>query len=465
MYRNQKKIPTVLALIILFVAIGGIIFINQSSHQLNSNAQASNIPADIHFTNTSDDAFTVSWFTASATTGMVNVEDNGKKLSYLEDADNDNIARPRTAHFVTIKNLKENSSYPVKVISGDTGCRAASNCPTFTQMTANHITANISLPAARGSIIGEDNNPAGNAIVYLTIGKSAPLSGKTDSAGLWVIPLNNLRTGDLLGRPNLSDNDIVQIVAKVATDKKTEAITDVKSIRQNLTIPPLAIGKSYNFIDLISKKDLLAGLNSTSNTLGIQTQIGSPNNILSTSTTKSIDILFPAADDDTTTDNQPRFRGIGPPGNQLIIVVNSSPQTAKVIVGADGTWVWRPPVALEPGTHYIGVTGYDKNGNYISLTRRFIVLKSGERVLGEATASATLTPTVNISATPTLVLVPSPTVTLVPVASPTGNPTIPVGTASATSVIPPKTGSTDKTFLLLGAGGSLLLLGLKLILF
>lgn len=463
MYRNEKKVPTLLAFFILFMGIGGILLFDRVSHQITSQAESTANPSDIHYTNVTDSSFTVSWFSATPSLGSAVVNDGGRALTYLDDIDSDNITRPRTAHFVTVKNLRENTSYPVKIISGAADCKISVNCPTFTQSTANRIIENTSIPAARGSILSEDNQPANNAIVYLTVGKSAPLSGKTDSAGLWVIPLNNLRTGDLLSRPNLSDNDIVQLVAKVASDKKVEAIIDVRSLRQNLTIPPLQIGKSYNLIDLISKKDLLANLGKT-NILGAQVQTGSPNNTSSISTSRSVDILFPSRDDDTTTDNQPRLRGIGPPGNQIIITVRSAPQTARVIVAADGTWVWRPTVTLEPGTHYIGISGYDKLGNYISLTRRFIVLKSGESVLGEATASATLTPTIPI-VTPTFSPIPSPTITLIPITSPTGNPTVSVGTPSTTPITAPKTGNTNATLLFMGGGASLLLVGLKFLLF
>lgn len=462
MYRKEKRIPTILAFFILMLGFVSAALFNKSSYQIGSKASSSIRPEDVHFTNISDSSYTATWFTSTPATGTLTVNDNGHTVSYLEDADSDNIVRPRNTHFVTVKNLKENTLYQTKIISGDASCKVSENCPVSSQTTANRLNNAVSIPAAHGSITTSDGKPATDAIVYLTIGKSPPLANKTDSLGLWVISFNNLRTGDLLSRPNLSDNDIVQIVAKISPEEKAEAVTDVKSIRQNLTIPPLQIGKTYNLIDLISKKDLLAGLNSY-NTLGIQTKNGSPNNISSATISNSINILFPLEDDDTTTDNQPRFRGIGPPGNQLIITVNSAPQTARINIASDGTWSWRPSYPLAPGTHHLGISGYDEKGNLLSLTRRFIVLKSGEQVLGEATASATLTPTINPSPTITLIPLPSamPTITLIPIASPTNK----AGTASATPIIPPKTGSTQTTLILIGTGASLFLLGLKFLLF
>lgn len=459
MHHKEKKIPTILALFILVTGITGTVFLNQTTRQNDSIASLSQRPDDVHFSNVSYDAFTATWFTANPTTGSIIIQDNGRKISVFEDMDSDNILRPRTTHLVTVKNLKENSSYKVKIVSGDPSCKLSENCPEFVQNTANRIINNLNLPAARGSVILPDGKPAIDAMVYLSVGKSSLLSGKTDSLGLWVIPFGNLRTSDLLSRPNLADNDIVQITAKINPDKKAEAVTDIKSVRQNLTIPPLEIGKSYNFIDLISKKDMLANLNKTTDILGTQTQSKTPANVSSLSTAKSIEILFPRYDDDTTTDNQPRFRGMAPAKSQLILIVNSSPQTAKVLTDPDGTWNWRPPSPLDPGVHHLGVSGFDENKNMINLSRRFIVLKSGEQVLGEATASATLTPTLS--------LIPSPTITLIPIKSPTPSVTlIPVNNPSAipistTPIVPPKTGSTQSTILFMGAGASLLLLGLK----
>lgn len=459
MYRKEKKIPTLLAFIILFIGIIGVVFINQTTHNSDSKASISTKPTDIHFSNITSDSFTATWFTFSATIGSLIINDNGRKTSYFEDLDNDNIPRPRTTHLVTVKNLKENSTYKISIVSGEDGCKLPENCISFEQNTTNVLLNNITLPAARGTVVLPDGKPATDAIVYLSIGKSSLLSGKTDSSGLWVIPFGNLRTSDLLTRPNLADNDIVQIIAKISTDKKAEALTDIKSIRQNLTIPALEIGKSYNFIDLISKKDMLASLNKTNDILGTQVQSKQSSNISSSTTSKSIDILFPRYDDDTTTDNQPRFRGVAPAKSQLIVIVNSSPQTAKLITSTDGTWNWRPPSALDPGIHHFGISGYDENKNLINLTRRFIVLKSGEQVLGEATASATITPTTKVSPTITLIPLSSPTPvnTLIPIASPTTK----ASSASATPIIPPKTGSVQSTIILILISVFLSIFGLR----
>jgi hypothetical protein len=209
----------------------------------------------------------------------------------------------------------------------------------------------------------------------------------------------------------------------------------------------MTLGNSYNFIDLISKKDLLAQ-SSGPKILGISQNI--PFN--------KLEIFFPKIDHETTVDRRPRFRGTGIPNSQLTITVNSSPQTGKIIVAPDGSWNWRPARELLPGIHYLSLQGYNEKNQLTTINRKFIVLKSGEAVLGESTPSASLTPAPTSWVTPTITPTPNPSI-------PTPSPTIttyPSNTLAPTSPpVPPRSGNTSMTFLLLGGSISFLLLGFK----
>lgn len=458
MYKKEKKIPTLLALFLLFFGIGVTVYLDRSSHLLTSSAKTVASPEDVHFTNISDNSFVVSWFTATPNEGWVKVSGDSISLTLLDDLDSDNISRPRNTHYVTVKNLQENSSYTVKIISGDARCLKKEACLTLAQKTASKLLDAFSLPPAKGKLITQTNDPAEGAIVYLTINNSLPLSGRVDSSGLWVIPLTGLRVQDYLNRPYLADDDLIQIVAKLDPNQISQALIDLKSIRQNLTIPPMQIGNSYNFINLISKQGSLA-LNANQKILGTQTE-----KVLQTSLSpfppenKVIDVFFPT-DGGTTPDNQPRIRGSGIPGSILTIIINSSPQTAKITVGKDGTWNYRPKKILPPGSHQITVQGYDQKGKRITLLRKFTVLKSGEQVLGEATASATLTPVLSPTDTP----IPSPLPSVIPSTTISFPPTaIPV--SLTTSPAPPPTGTTKPLLILFATAATLVALGTKLLL-
>lgn len=455
MYRKEKKIPTIFAFLILLGGLATATFLDRSAQTVTSLANKTPLPEEVHFTNISDNSFTVSWLTSSPTTGAIVATTGVKKSTILDDLDSDSIPRPRTTHYVTVKNLSENVSVSVKIISGSKNCNEEKFCPTFTQKTGAKLLSPLTLPPVRGSLFTPEGKSAEGAIVYLTIGKSAPLTGRVDSGGLWVIPLTQLRTQDFLGRPDFADSDIVQITAKLSETSMSTAIIDMKSIRQNLTIPQMIIGNSYNFIDLLSKKDALALL-ATQNVLGVKTE--------QSNKSAQVDILFPKYDDDTTPDSRPRIRGTGKPGSQLLITVNSSPQTGKVTVGSDGTWNFRPEKELPPGVHHLTIQEYDEKGSLITYTRKFIVLKSGERVLGEATPSASLTPTFSPTLAPSLPASPTPLQTSSPL--PTSSSVSPTLTSSpALSSPPPRSGTGTPTVLLIGISTLLLLTGAKLLIF
>lgn len=456
MYKTKKRIPTLLALVILFMGIGTTVYLDKMSQSNITKALEVTVPEDVRFSNISDNSFTISWFTSRPSLGSVIIKNNSESLVYIDDLDSDNIPRPRTNHYVTVKNLGENSVYSVKISGNGQSCNENfNNCPVFSQKTGNKLPGTLNLPPVHGTLITKTNQPVINAIVYVTIAGSSLISARTDSSGLWVIPLSNLRSKDLWGRIEISDNDPVSIYAKIDPLQFASAVIDMKSVRNNTTIPPIQIGETYNFIKLMSKNSQLAN-SLNQNILGTQTNI--PN---STLPNNNFDIIFPQNNGDTTVDNQPRFRGTGLKNKIILITVNSSPQIGRVVVGADGTWVWRPDQPIAPGNHTINIQAYDDNGQLITITRQFIVLKSGESVLGEATSSATLTPTRTPTAIPTISITNIPIITIT--TAPTTAPTISVSSPTITIKQPPPTGNFKTTLLLSIGGGILLFSGLYLI--
>ncbi len=479
MYRKEKKIPTIIALFLILGGLGIGVYLDRRPQSFTSMANPSNVPVDVQFTNVSDSSLTVSWLTAQETTGSVVVSSDVQKLTFLDDGDSDNLPRPRNTHYVTVKNLSEDTNYSVKVISGTNSCKEERACPVFSQKTASKLSSTLDLPPTHGVIVDKNGKPQEGAIVYLTVSNNSILSGKTDKLGLWVIPFNNLRTGDLLSRPNLSDSDLIQITVKNSSDGVSSAVIDLKSIKQNLAIPDMVIGNSYNFINLLSKKDQLAKLNNQ-NILGAKTAV----TIFPTMTKKpekpaEIDILFPQNDRDYTPDKKPKLRGVARPGSQVLITVKSDPQTGKIKTAKDGTWSWTPPKNLEPGLHEVTIQSYDSSGKLVTVKKTFYVLKSGESVLGEATLSGEL---ITVTCAPSVCL-PSPTTI------PTTAPTVPSATPAPTSppqptavqptviaptlqpqptsppVGAPRSGSTGPTTILFAASAALLFLGTKLLLF
>lgn len=461
MYRKVRKLPTLIGLLIIFAGIGLAIYSDNTQKQILTSAKDYSPPSDIQFSNITDTSITVSYLTENAAISFVEVVNNlGFKETFLDDLDSDNIPRPRTAHLTTIKNLKEDSTYKIRLRSGGNKCLPATFCPTLTQKTALRLKNTVSLPPVHGKLVTKEGKAAESSIIYLRVGKSALLSGRVDSLGIWVIPLNNLRSQDLITKPEINETDLIQITAKLSPKDISEAVIDVKSIQQNLSLPTMELGKSYNLISLLSKKDILAKI-SSQNILGSTTDKNYMVLTPSPTINPQLDILFPRSELDTTPDKRPRLRGIGKPGSELKITVYSTPQSSKVRVNSDGTWTFRPFSDLTPGIHTILVEGIDSRGKPISLTKKFVVLKSGEGVLGESTPSASLTPVSTTAPSPTPTSEISVSVTPLPSPFPSNTPTSIPPSPTSPPATPPKSGNTSTTLLIIGGGISLLVLGMK----
>lgn len=428
MYRKEKKLPTIIALFLLCFGFGGIFYFDKVSTQTITSAKYTSTPQNIHFSNISDTTITASWFSEKKELGNTQIKMNGKTFTYLDENDSDNVSRPRTTHYITFKNLAQNSPYQIKIIGGDPRCTTKDACPMY-EKTTSKKTSLSNFPPVRGTIVTSDNKPAEETIVYLVIGKSSPLSGRVDNSGLWVIPIQNLLTSDDLTKFEPQDTDTVEITAFSDSKLFAKLSTTFKSLRENSIIPRMQLGITYNLTGSSLEQT------GTANTLGIQDEK------YQTDDKGSLQLFFPKKQSDTTIDNRPRFRGVGQPGKQILITVNSTPQTAKITIGNDGVWDWRPPKILPPGKHFISIEGYDEYGNNISIKRDFFVLKSGESVLGDATNSATLTPTQQPSPTPaTPSETPIPTITIVPSNTPIPTQVLsPTSAESFTPTTPPPT--------------------------
>lgn len=489
MYRKERRIPTLLALFLLFSGLGITAYIDQSSQSLLTSAGSAGVPSHVHITNISDRSFTVSWVTDIPSIGAVTITKDGKQSTQLDDLDTDAIVRPRLTHAVTVHDLVPNTSYPITIVSGK---RCAKNaCPVVTQKTAEKSGTPSSMPPLRGTVQTANGSPAEGALVYVTVGQSLPLSSRTDSAGLWVIPMTNLRKQDLSELVELPDNDILQISIRRASQETTTAIMDVRSLRNNVSLPPLIFGNSYNLTDLLSKRKGIIAQQEQNKTLGATTnRTGAAQS--GEIEMGALGILFPKKDNDTTSDFRPRFRGVGVPDTSLRISLDGDAQAGTLKIGRDGTWNSRPTRELTPGTHRVTIQGVDRNNKPVSLSRQFIVLKSGERVLGESTPSGSITPTttptlgpspttgettptpteavgtVTVTPTEAATVSATPTFTPSPTSSPSATPTIQPPTAVPTTPPvgePAAPGSATYTFLFAGAGIGLLALAAALFVF
>ncbi|OGG08110.1 hypothetical protein A3D05_05220 [Candidatus Gottesmanbacteria bacterium RIFCSPHIGHO2_02_FULL_40_24] len=473
MYRKVKKIPTILALLLIMFGLGAGLYLDGTYQQFFTSASPPVAPSDIHLTNISDNSITVSYITEKPETGAVILTLNGKQTTHLDDIDNDWITKSRLTHMFTLKNLMPDTFYNIKIVSGKSSCRNTA-CPEFTQKTGVKLDSPLELPPITGRLVDNKNDPTEEGLIYLLIGKASPLSARTDGKGIFAIPLNNLRSQDFLKRPDLDDNSPIQITFKKSPSSYASVISRLGLVKNDPSLEDIELGKTYNFLNA-EESGAESGRPAV---LGNRSSRLNPTGPTPTIIKKGVELFFPEKNLDTTIDNNPKFRGAGIPGDTLKITVKSKIQTANIIVGSDGTWEFRPKEPLEPGSHEITVEGKDINGKKVSVTRKFVVFKSGEQILGESTPSGDLTPTETPDITPTetpdISITISPTPQLSPTYTPTPTPSetpTPSQTPTPTDEgevavtdIPPRAGTTGMTNAILISSLAILFYGIRMLL-
>jgi hypothetical protein len=180
-------------------------------------------------------------------------------------------------------------------------------------------------------------------------------------------------------------------------------------------------------------------------------------NVLPASTKRVIDKQYPVEllypkDGAVIPGSQPLIRGKGVPGTEVTINVNTKPIfTTTTKIGKDASWNVSLPNSIRPGIYQVTVTTEDVSGMKIGFRRQFVMAKSGETVLAEATGPGTLT------ITPTIAInTPVPTETPVPIITNTYyNPTA--------TPVPPTSGVNGSIPYIFG-GVTMVIVGVGLVL-
>jgi len=434
MHPRAPRIPTIVGILLVLSVIGIIAFFEWFEKSPTS-ASGSIVPVNIQLTNISDTSFSVVWVTGLPATGVVSVS-SGKlaPMTYVDDRDTNGKLNRYTTHMVTVRSLTPSTQYAFRLLSN--GKSFTNNGSPYSISTASIIQSGTSgLEPAYGIINDTKGSPLSDAIILLTLEQGQVLSTLTSASGSWLIPLSLARTL-LLDRYIDGSERRTETIRVVWNDQEASAITDTLN---DSPVPTMVLGKTYDF-----RKQQAMG-KSTPSVLG-DTTITKP------ATAKTIDLHTPAQHASLST-NRPLIQGTGVAGKKVTIVLGIvNPVSGTTTVGADGIWKYSPSVSLPQGKQSVTATTTDQRGKPVAFTHTFTILKSGTQVLGDATPSATLTPTftptpiASDQATPTATLPPLPTETL------TGEPV-------------PTSGTTLPTFITLIMGFGVLASGIFLFLF
>lgn len=397
--RNNKKIPTIIGLIVLVAgAIAGV-YLTQATTVFRLKASAEKTPNNIKTSNVSNNSFSVSWTTDEpATASLVWGESTNLGQTQVQIA-----SELKQIHYITLADLKPDTVYYFKINSGGA---EYDNAGIPWQVKTSSEQSGTNSGVISGELVDPANNPVANAIIYATDENLTTLSALTSENGSWVIAYSGLAT-----------NPLLQILALATNQEVSSAQIYLESANP---VPPMTLGQSYDFknLDATQQNEIpKSSVDVPAEEVHLsqpQSKIQLPE--ISTPTATATVTIDNIEQDEVLTTTQPQFSGDGPAGTTITITVHSEEQIAdSLVVGPTGDWSWIVPEGLSPGDHTITISWTDAAGILRQLTRNFVVeVTAAESPVATASASPTSSPTISPS--------PKPSATT----SPTATPAIPV---------------------------------------
>jgi len=399
---KHRRIPTLLGIALL---VGVLFVFNIAFNRITpllSRAGHTAEPIHVTFSNISDTSFTVTWLTKTSATGAVIVY--GKTLITAYDqrdetnalSNNMPVLGSYTEHSVIVRNANPDTTYNIRILSnGIPYQKGTSSYTVSTGPVIPKLEEKVMEPAY-GSVALADGSPAAGSIVYVQLEGGQMLSGMATETGSWVIPLHITRSHDL-SRYIPYDERIVESITIRSIHGESTAITD--TLNDN-PVPSMKIGKTYDYRNIQAQTSIVP----KQPTPAITPDPALSPAVLGQQTARTTQLVSITQPDDGArlTTNVPLFQGTGVVGNQVSIIVGIQHiQTGNVIVGKDGLWRFTPKHPLSEGKQSITITTVDKLKKTVTRTHTFTILKSGTQVLGDATPSATLTPTDIVTPEPT----------------------------------------------------------------
>lgn len=393
---RDKKIPTIIGVILLSVILFLGVYLSLKRTTTSSRASTSCEPINPQITNLTYGSFDFSFITATACPATLVIENK-----IYQDSSSSS-----STHYFKISNLSPETNYQFKIISGSTQYSR----PEFNFVTAKK--PNSAIPSSNlawGRVLDANSRPVAGAIIYLTLPGSQALSAFSNKDGNWNISFatsfNNDKT-DWFNPASPLDEDIIVY----SPDAKITQITNRSD--NNDPVPDIIIGQNS-----------LSSLPTATPTLAVSLGSGP---LLASSPNLS---LTSPKESETINTLKPDIFGQGPAAASFNLSLDD--RTVTVTIAQDNTWHWSPSENLSIGSHQL-VLSYQST----KITRSFNVSQNENSLAFTSTPSATLVP----STLPTQKTTPSPTgkITSVPTKTPTLAPTlkptkIPTLTSSPTS--------------------------------
>lgn len=445
-FRQQRKgVPTILALLIVGLMVLGIGYLVKNKPDISvSLPSSSNVALLSTITgNIRDNTVSIFWKTSAETKGYILLGSSEKSLTreIFDDRDVETNLSTRNNHIVTIDSLEPNTTYYYYIMADGKKIGQAQNIP-FQVKTADGVNSLLTQEGLFGTIRQSNRLVLDNGIVVFTIDGAESLITATKADGSFTLSPCCLRKGTR-GEVFLPEDETpvdVKVFHTTGEESYTYTYGDLRLADE------LVLGESVENYD--GEEEVVLQEEFLQKAALVETY-------------ENIDVIYPRQDS-IIPDTKPLYKGLGIPGTEVKGRIEPDGKLFRVTVDEEGLWSYTPSLGLEPGSHSLQVQALDEDGNTVGINRNFIVLKSGEAVLGESTPSATLTPEATVSPTETpdgtpttepTIIVPTATEGPTPTALPSGIPTKPPP-VSGSNILP--FASVSLVLIMIGMGAYLL---------
>ncbi len=241
----DKKIPTLLGLLVIFLGIAGTTFLVKGGTLFEIRATPLEDPKNIEITNISDVALTVSYITDDKVIGTLNYGESPNMLDEFVLDDRDQISQSVNkykVHSITVRGLEPKTTYYFQINSGDKTYK--NNDSFYKVQTGSYIKKNpLEENPISGKVIGPDGKIPEEGLVFVSTAGSQKLSTHLKSDGTYTIPLNILRNNSLSDYLELFENSIINI------EVISESLFSSVSISANeiSPVPLITLSNSYDF--------------------------------------------------------------------------------------------------------------------------------------------------------------------------------------------------------------------------
>lgn len=458
--RSKKQIPTVLGLLVLFVAlISGVLLFGQGTGVFAPRATPETAPQNIRITNVTDKTFTISFYTSERTIAFVKYGEDPKDLSRQASDDRDQLSgvvKDYNLHHITVRGLDPAKNYYYVL---GTGSNTFDNDgQPYSLATATKPNQSpINNQTVYGNVLDAAAAPAEGAVVYLYSEGMGALSSLVKASGSWGISLSNAFNAEKTAYLPLENDSLIDIKAQGTQPNLLGSWQGMISAAAPVPDLKLSQGGSSSSATVsdtlpeIDKDELLADLEASGEEASDSTmssemldadqeQVEESSEAAETNLLAAENQVTPAIEEPvvlnldeleesaeatstTITTTQPQIKATLPANTMVRVVVHSDTQIDETMqTDADGNLVLDVATLgqnLEPGEHSATYTYIDPvTGQEVTKTYNFVVAPEAEP---RQLAQAATTPT------------PSPSPTAIPsIPYGSGNPYTPTTTVTST---------------------------------